>query len=64
MKPREGMARLRAERKQYGLCTRCGMLLPKGYGKFNCPACLKRVQELSARRAKEMKQHEQTNGCI
>lgn len=52
MKPREGMARLRAERKQYGLCTRCGVTLPKGYGRFNCPACLKRVQELSAKRKK------------
>ena len=40
MNAREGMQRLRDERRAYGLCVCCGIMLEKGYAFKRCPECL------------------------
>ena len=51
MNARDGMRRLRAERRAYGLCIRCGMRLPKNYSYRTCSRC--RYKE-SSRTAKDI----------
>lgn len=40
MNARDGMRRLRAERRMYGMCMRCGERLESGYMLRTCPKCL------------------------
>lgn len=37
MNARDGMRRLRAERREYGLCIVCGARLESGYALRTCP---------------------------
>lgn len=54
MNAREGMQRLRAERRIYGMCQRCGVRLEKGWPHLHCPECLEKCREMYHRRkAKE-----------
>ena len=40
MNARDGMRRLRDERRMYGMCVRCGARLESGYMLRTCPKCL------------------------
>lgn len=58
MNARDGMQRLRNERRAYGLCVGCGKRLEKGYGLKNCPECLAREAVYNKRRAARRKKNE------
>lgn len=49
MNARDGMRRLRAERKAMGLCGGCGAKLPEGYRWRMCDYCLAQKREYKRR---------------
>lgn len=56
MNARDGMRRLRAERRMYGMCARCGARLESGYTLRTCQKCLE-LQRMKQKAAREMKQN-------
>jgi hypothetical protein len=44
MNARDGMRRLREERRKYHLCLKCGCRLGKDYKRKTCPKCLDRAR--------------------
>lgn len=60
MNARDGMRRLRDERKLYGLCVRCGKKLENGYKLRNCHECLA-TQRMKQKAARERKQNNGKN---
>lgn len=60
MNSRDGMRRLRAERRMYGLCMRCGARLESGYMLRTCPKCLE-LQRMKQKAARERKQNNGEN---
>lgn len=50
MNARDGMRRIREERRRYHLCIRCGKRLPREYKRKTCTKCLKR--ELARQKSK------------
>lgn len=61
MNARDGMRRLRAERREYGLCRVCGVRLESGYALRTCAACRESInaRDRERRRIKrENRDHE------
>lgn len=42
MNARDGMRRLREERRKYHMCIKCGCRLEQNYKRKTCPRCLER----------------------
>ena len=57
MTPKEGMQRLRAERRKYGLCRTCGTKLPEGSKHVRCDMCL--AQEMAYRKRRREKRYQE-----
>lgn len=59
MNAREGMQRLRDERRAYNLCSGCGAKLEKEYPRRNCPECLARYRIRDAKKRAKRKAERQ-----
>lgn len=59
MNARDGMRRLRAERREYGLCRVCGARLESGYVRRTCPDCLKAINARARERRREKRESKQ-----
>ena len=60
MNARDGMRRLRAERKEWGRCVTCGMCAPAP-GRVRCEYCLDALKKYNKRRRareKEARAHD------
>lgn len=53
MNPRDGMRRLRAERRAMGLCISCGQKLGKGSRFMRCPYCLAQLRAYEQKRIRK-----------
>lgn len=62
MNPRDGMRRLRAERRAMGLCISCGQKLEKGSRFMRCPYCLAQLRAYEQKRIrKSIKSEDKSN---
>ena len=62
MTPKEGMQRLRAERRKYGLCRVCGAKLPDGFTRVGCDMCLAQEMAYRKRRREKLYQKNKQGG--